>query len=278
MAHPPAERPRSDLVKRTLSSLVMAPPVLVAVQFGSPYFEVLTMVLVAVMAWEWVRLCAGPAARVEVVLLAGALSAAVAVVSLGRPGSAVALVAVGAVAIEVVGHRHLGNRGGTLWLGLGGLYIGLACVAIVWLRYGAGSGRETVLWLLLVVWAVDVGSYAAGRLFGGRKLAPSVSPGKTWAGLVGGLVCAALVGAGAAAVLGRTSLLPLTAASFGIGAMAQAGDLAESWAKRRFGVKDSSHLIPGQGGLLDRVDGLLAAGAAAGAVSALGQRGILTWM
>ncbi|HJQ59034.1 MAG TPA: phosphatidate cytidylyltransferase [Vineibacter sp.] len=144
------------------------------------------------------------------------------------------------------------------WLVLGYAYIGLAVVAAFWLRHDALAGRLTVLWLLATVWATDIFAFFAGRRFGGRKLAPSISPGKTWSGLLGGMAAAAAVSLGFVA---WSSSHWLALAMWGalIAVVSQCGDLAESAMKRRFGLKDSGHLIPGHGGILDRVDGLLAA-------------------
>jgi phosphatidate cytidylyltransferase len=130
-------------------------------------------------------------------------------------------------------------------------------VALIWLRNDAPAGRDLVLWLVVSVWAVDIGAYVAGRLIGGPRLAPSVSPNKTWAGLAGGVGLAAATSAGFAGANGHPHLFGPAALGALLGCTAQAGDLAESWVKRRFGVKDTSGLIPGHGGLLDRVDGLL---------------------
>ena len=125
-------------------------------------------------------------------------------------------------------------------------------------------GAGVVLFLLAVVWSSDVGAYVTGRLFGGPRLAPSISPGKTWSGAAGGLASAVLVGAAAAGLgWGHVGLVMLAAGVLGIAA--QIGDLLESAVKRHFGVKDSGRLIPGHGGLLDRLDGLMAASLVAGA-------------
>ena len=140
------------------------------------------------------------------------------------------------------------------------LYLGLPCLALVSLRQHPESGLEYVLALFVIVWANDIGGYVFGRMIGGARLAPKISPNKTWAGVVGGLGFAVSPqppqwrwsADGVPVVL--AALLALI-----IGAAAQAGDLFESWIKRRFEVKDSGRLIPGHGGVLDRVDGLLAA-------------------
>lgn len=134
-----------------------------------------------------------------------------------------------------------------------------AVLALLWLRHQPSFGRETILWIVLCVWATDIGAYFLGSLAGGAKLAPSISPSKTWSGLVGGMGFSAVVSSacGLAFSAGETPVLAL--AGVAIAVVAQAGDLFESAAKRRAGVKDSGRLIPGHGGLLDRIDGLIAA-------------------
>jgi len=133
-----------------------------------------------------------------------------------------------------------------------------ALVALLWLRHQPTLGRETIIWILACIWATDIGAYFVGRVAGGAKLAPSISPGKTWSGLIGGMAWAAVASAatGYAFDLGET--FPLAFIGAGLAVVGQIGDLLESAAKRHAGVKDSGHLIPGHGGLLDRVDGLVA--------------------
>jgi phosphatidate cytidylyltransferase len=150
---------------------------------------------------------------------------------------------------------------GALFAGLA--YAALAVLALGWLRQNTAEGRAILLFLLFVVWSSDVGAYVAGRLIGGRKLAPSISPGKTWSGAAGGLAAAILVGL-VGALLWRGPVFPAILAAMALGVASQLGDLLESGAKRRFGVKDSGRLIPGHGGLLDRLDGLMAAALLAG--------------
>ena len=145
-----------------------------------------------------------------------------------------------------------------LWAGL--VYVALAYAALLAMRAGP-FGRIDVLFVMAVVWAGDIGAYAAGRQLGGPRLAPDISPGKTWSGAVGGTFCAVLAGAAMAHWAWRAAALAL-----GLSVVAQAGDLLESAIKRRLGAKDSSRLIPGHGGLLDRLDGVLAASPAALAV------------
>ena len=266
----PGARPAAwgDLRKRAISAAVLAPLALLCIWLGAVPWTALLAVGVAGLAWEWVELCgarplAWPGVLVPLaVLAAGAVSAA------DREGLALAVIAAGALAAWAASGRRA--------LALGVPYIALGGIALVWLRSGGAAGRTNVLFVVLLVWASDVGAYAAGRLFGGPKLAPLVSPSKTWAGSAGGLAAAALMGAAVAWAsgggVGRAALL-----AGGLGVACQAGDLLESWIKRRFGVKDSGRLIPGHGGLLDRLDGLLAAApAAALAGLSLGQ-GTLLW-
>lgn len=133
-----------------------------------------------------------------------------------------------------------------------------ALVALLWLRHQPAHGRETILWVLACIWATDIGAYFVGRAAGGAKLAPRISPGKTWAGLVGGMAWAAVASAAIGYAFGLGETVPLAVAGAALAVVGQAGDLLESAAKRRAGVKDSGHLIPGHGGLLDRIDGLMA--------------------
>lgn len=159
--------------------------------------------------------------------------------------------------------------------GLG--WVGVASVALIWLREDGAVGRANLLFLAPVVWASDVGAYAAGRLLGGPKLAPRISPSKTWAGAGGGLLAAMSVGLLLARLLdtGTTARAALVAG--GVGLAAQAGDLLESGLKRRCGAKDSGRLIPGHGGLLDRLDGMLAAAPVAAVLTLVLGRGTLLW-
>lgn len=138
------------------------------------------------------------------------------------------------------------------------LYALGALVALLWLRHQPALGRETVMWIVICVWATDIGAYFLGKLAGGVKLAPRISPGKTWSGLIGGVCWSAVASAavGLAFQQGATFTLALIGVGFAI--VAQVGDLLESAAKRDAGVKDSGSLIPGHGGLLDRIDGLVA--------------------
>jgi phosphatidate cytidylyltransferase len=138
------------------------------------------------------------------------------------------------------------------------LYALAAVVALLWLRHQPALGRQTIVWIVFCIWATDTGAYVVGRAAGGAKLAPRISPSKTWSGLVGGMAWAAVASAAVGYAFGLGETIPLAVIGAGLAAVGQIGDLLESAAKRSAGVKDSGTLIPGHGGLLDRVDGLVA--------------------
>lgn len=253
----------------------MAAVVLVALAAGPTAFAALIGVGVVVLAWEWACLTGGGrfGSIGAVLALAMIVVAAVAAVGHGTLALAVAVLAATILLIlaRATGHAH------PRWIAFGAPYIGVPATALIWLRGDAESGRELILWLLLTVWATDIGAFFAGRLIGGPRLAPRISPKKTWAGLGGAIVASALIGIALARLDSHApSAVVLAAFGAALAVIAQAGDLGESWVKRRFGAKDSSHLIPGHGGLFDRVDGLIAAATAL----ALGQYltgGVLEW-
>jgi phosphatidate cytidylyltransferase len=252
---------RWGLPVRVASALVLAPVAVAALYAGSPYIDGLVLVAAALAAWEWARLCAGsdPARRLGAaggILIAAVVAASLAG-SLGHFSVGGWLLATGAIGGALAAAQT--HRGDPLWHAIGVVYLGAAILAFLWLRQDPLTGRAMVLWLIAVVWATDIGAYLAGRAIGGPRLAPGISPGKTWAGLAGGVAAAALAGAVTAVVLDNGAIAVMMLASGGLAVVAQVGDLFESQLKRRAGAKDSSALIPGHGGVLDRIDGLLAA-------------------
>jgi phosphatidate cytidylyltransferase len=262
----------SSLRLRILSALVLAPLAIAAAWFGRPWLPLVTAVAGAGMAWEWARLCGAGRLRASGIVMIGTVLAAVAAAAtVGVVVGGVVSFA-GAAAAFAMARREPEAP----WLALGALWVALPCVLLLWLARPDDIGPRTVLWIFAVVWSTDIGAYGFGRWLGGPRLAPRWSPRKTWAGLLGGVVCAALAGWATAGVLGLSPALPLVLISAGLAIVEQFGDLAESVAKRRFGVKDSSGLIPGHGGLLDRLDGLLAVIPAVALLSAIGG-GVLTW-
>lgn len=257
MARPEADGRRANLRRRILSAIILAPVVLAAILLGSPWFDLLVLAAAGVLAWEWSRLVEEGRFGAVGLLLLGAVLLGVGVSLVLSPGIGIATVAI-AGAILFGAAAALG-AGRPAWIAAGLVYIALPCIAVLWLRARPATGLDLVLWLMLVTWAADTGAYVVGRSFGGPRLAPRISPGKTWSGFVGGLAAAAIVGGGYAALRGAGD--PAAAASAGIllGLVAAGGDLLESATKRRFHVKDAGAIIPGHGGLLDRVDGLLLA-------------------
>ena len=264
MAQPLSAAKSDALLLRILSAALMAPVAVAAAWFGGPLLAVLTLVAVAIMGWEWGRLTDRGRFGAPGALVAATGIVGTAVATLGSPVAALGTLAAGAAArLAWPGSE----RGANLWAGIGTFWIGIACVSLVWLGADPASGRATLLWLFALVWATDSVAYIVGRWAGGPRLAPRWSPKKTWSGAVAGTAAAGLVGALTAKLLGFSMLSPVFWLSMGLSVAAQAGDLAESAAKRRFGVKDVSSLIPGHGGLLDRLDGMLAALAVAAIVT-----------
>jgi phosphatidate cytidylyltransferase len=153
----------------------------------------------------------------------------------------------------------------------------LPSIGLLWLRGDTLSGAATVLWLLTTVWAIDTAAYAAGKLIGGPKLAPAISPNKTWAGLCGGIAAGALVGSIAGALVSPPEIVDVALLGGVLAIVEQTGDIAESYAKRRFGAKDSGSLIPGHGGLLDRLDGMLAVTSVVVILTLAHGGSVLTW-
>ncbi len=276
----PGAAPRSELALRLISGLVMAALALALTWGGGWWFAALVGAGAAVLGWEWGRLVRG----VSFDALAGLhMAVGVAATAFATAGAllwGLAIVALGALAALAL-RRATG--GGGWFSALGFPYTGLPAIALVWLRSDETFGLAAVLFLFAVVWTSDSMAYATGRLIGGPKLWPRVSPGKTWAGLAGGTASSALMAfAFALALGGPASALALALVGLLLALVSQGGDLVESALKRKFGIKDASGLIPGHGGLLDRVDGLVLAALAA-AVLALavdpGQPGaaLLVW-
>jgi phosphatidate cytidylyltransferase len=265
----PDTRPDAPLLSRLptariVASLCLAPIVVVCILLGDAAFIVLVVAAVTLLAREWLRMCNDGRFFDTIVAFLLPIWAAIASTLLGYPVAAVALLVLGTLVVAIA-------TGGRPWLSGGVLYLGLPGLALVWLRTGFPDGLEIVLWLFLVVWSSDIGAYVAGRLLGGPKLAPRISPNKTWSGAVGGLMFAGVCG-GLFAWLARTSDPAVTVvASIGLSIVAQAGDLAESQMKRHFGVKDTGTLIPGHGGLLDRLDSLLLGAVATAALALTGK-------
>ncbi|MGD9512141.1 MAG: phosphatidate cytidylyltransferase [Geminicoccaceae bacterium] len=243
------------LRQRIASSLVLAIVAVGAAMLGGWWFAALVLIAVAIMSVEWAQLAAAESRwRGFATAIACGPALAIVVLMAGLPGLAALVLALGALGVAALA-ALLGWCEPTRAAG-GVLYVGVPTVALVWLRGSSDAGLHHLLWLLLVIAATDTCAYLVGRIVGGPRLAPRISPGKTWAGLVGGVAGASLLGAVAGQILGVGFALCAVVGA-GLAVIGQAGDLFESFLKRRAGVKDSGHLIPGHGGLLDRIDGLV---------------------
>jgi phosphatidate cytidylyltransferase len=240
---------RSDLGARVMSGAAMLAVALAAIWIGGLAFGVLVAAASMLMLVEWAALVRAERRALIFALVGLAVVLLAGLAQMGdRPWTTVAL-ALGVVIVTGVAMRNAELAGGVA-------YAGLPALALLAIRADPDIGFGLTLWTMAVVWATDIGAYFSGRRFGGLKLAPKISPGKTWAGLLGGMLAAGLVGAALAIYL-----VPARNACFWLGfplaVAAQLGDLFESWLKRRVGVKDSGHWIPGHGGVLDRLDGLV---------------------
>lgn len=264
-----------ELALRIVSSLVILPPIILLFWLGELYFLALVALLAAAMAWEWCNLVspASSSAICRLTGLAAAVLVGVAACSFQQPE---ALLLLGAVPLIYAAAVRVLTGAWILKL-LPGLLIAFCpAFAIYWVREMPGLGLETALWLALSVVVTDVAAYAAGRTIGGPKIWPRVSPNKTWAGLVGGMAGSACFGALLALHIGQAPGLVAVAGAV-IAIVAQAGDFAESALKRTFDVKDSGRLIPGHGGILDRVDGQVTVLPLAAVLILLSGKSILLW-
>lgn len=268
-----------DLKIRIASAAVLAPLVLAAVWFGGWFFAGLLAIAAVLMARETAGLLFGEASLRKSALLA--ITALVALVLAAAELTTAGLAAGAAGLAFALAARSW--TGQPLWPAMIAYpYVVLPLVALIWLRADPALGLTVIFWLLATVWAIDIFAYFAGRFIGGPKLAPKISPKKTWAGLIGGMGGAIAVAVATWMWLGAGSLLALIAIAIVLTVVEQAGDFAESALKRRAGVKDSGNLIPGHGGILDRVDGLVAVALGAALLALMNDAaspaaGVLIW-
>jgi phosphatidate cytidylyltransferase len=256
----------ADLGPRVLSALALISGALGALYVGGDLFALFWLLAAFAVSWEWQSLIDGDMRLARVALGGASLAAAAAFASHGEGWIALASLALFGPLLA-----GLAGPGRRLWACGGLLYAGSLVVSAGLLRQSADYGALAVAWLFAVVWGTDVMAYFGGRAIGGPNLWPRVSPGKTWSGALIGVGSGALFGLGVVLASDRpeAASLPLLAIGVAAAALAQLGDLFESWIKRRFGVKDSSRLIPGHGGVMDRVDGFIFASAFAALLGAL---------
>lgn len=263
---------------------MLAPVALAGAYAGGWVFLGLCAAAAGVILWEWVSLAFGGAD--PRVFLPGVVALLAAAVLVGQqaPAPAIAAIPIGAfvagMAVWVRGRPH---RVPAAWGAAGVGYAGVALVCPAILRSDPKMGLAALLFLFATVWATDITAYLAGRAIGGPLLRPALSPKKTWAGAIGGLIGGVAAGTSVAYASGGTGPAVLGVLALVLSIVAQGGDLFESGVKRRFGAKDASRLIPGHGGVMDRLDGFLAAALVAVLIGSLHQsmaaagQGLLIW-
>ena len=261
---------RSELAARVASGIVLIALALLATFLGGWPFQLLWLLAGLAILVEWTGMIRVEPLRAEQLLGCLGLTATSGLVFSGRPLAGALALGIACIAVVVIG-RHGRDRS---WSVLG---IGYAAVIVIvppYVRDRPELGIVGILWMFAVVWATDIAAYFTGRALGGPKLWPNVSPKKTWSGFIGGLAAAIAAGlAVAAAAMGLDGIPPVSLPLVGLlsalaSVLAQLGDLGESAMKRRFGVKDSGKLIPGHGGVMDRLDGFWAAAAMVGLILA----------
>ncbi len=265
----------SSLWPRILASAILIPAALAAVYLGGWLLALWVAAAGLAMSREWVRIVHREDFGWRLALHALALVVSQALLAIEHPDWALAAILFAAL-IGSVAAQAREERG--VWVILGILFIAVPCLSFVWLRHLAPHGLETVIWLLCVVWATDSAAYIAGSIFGGPKLAPLISPSKTWAGAVAGLAAGTAASIVLAQVAGVAPSWQFIGASVALSFLTQCGDLAESFLKRTFGVKDASDLIPGHGGALDRLDGLIFATLGLAAFVGLAGQSPVSWI
>ncbi len=264
----------ADLKTRIMSAIVMIALSVGTLVAGGPVFTLFWIAAAVAIVWEWQALIGGGRRRPRFFSAAAALAVAGGFAAQLWPERAAAVILCGALVVAL-----LADRGLRVWAGAGVVYAGALELAICAIKppfpplIESQASARAIVWLFAVVWGTDVMAYFGGRLIGGPKLWPRVSAGKTWSGTLVGVASGALLGLAVALFRAQApvSIAPILACGLVAAAFAQAGDLLESSIKRRFGVKDSSRLIPGHGGVMDRLDGFVAAAlfvAALGAVRA----------
>ena len=247
----------SNLQLRIVSGVILAIVVLGLTWLGGWPFRLLAALIGALIFHEWTSV-SGLLRRDRPLFGAAWLLVAIALAALvaGVEGTVVLILAL-VPTLFIAATSFARPLGGLAALGMA--YALLPAISLAFLRSDTVSGLIAILYLFAVVWATDILAYFVGRAIGGPKLAPSISPGKTWSGAVGGAVAAIIAGFAVALAVGHPQPILMAALALPLSVLSQAGDLFESGFKRRYGAKDSGNLIPGHGGVMDRVDGLVAA-------------------
>jgi phosphatidate cytidylyltransferase len=280
-ATPPAAATKwSDLGVRALSALVLIPAVIADVWVGGIWFNLFVALLAVLMAHEWVTLVHRQDSAQFALHAASAMAGALLPLQAGMAGAFGAILVLALLSVMLARAQ---NPDHPKWAYLGVPYVGLPAIALVILRNDPDYGTAAIIWVLVTVWSADTLAYFAGRIIGGPKLAPVLSPKKTWAGLGGAIVGSAAASMIFALVMGLGGLAVLGLIAGALAIVEQGGDLFKSALKRHYGVKDSGRLIPGHGGVIDRVDGLVAVAMAAALIGFLRSgiaatgMGLLVW-
>lgn len=249
--------PGNKLSLRIVSGVALAAAALALTYAGPLPFALMVTAFVAVMAWEWGRLVCSSGIDAAWAIQVGATAAGTLLAAWDCPGCGLLAIVAGTLAVFVLRRMEMGTAQ-SWWAATGVYYVGLPSIALVWIRSDPEFGWVAVLFIFITVWTTDTAAYIFGKSIGGPLLAPDISPKKTWAGFAGGLICATALGSAVLiGVAGAQIWWPVIVLSAAVSLVSQAGDLGESSIKRLFGRKDSSGIIPGHGGVLDRVDGLV---------------------
>jgi phosphatidate cytidylyltransferase len=254
--------------KRLISSLVLAPLVIALVCLGGSLYAALVMLVITAALWEWIRLVDPLSLVPDRYMLCAASLLVMMLMASHHPFFCLLSMALSGGALYLYRRSMIEDALTAQFFTLGIPYLAGSGVAMIYLR-STPSGLVTIIFLLATVWGMDIGAYGAGRLIGGAKMAPTISPNKTWAGFFGGLALAVFLAGLVLLIAGAHSFWTGLVIAAILGAIAQAGDLFKSFFKRRAGVKDCGNLIPGHGGVLDRIDGLVFAALALAVLTAL---------
>ncbi|TYR33808.1 phosphatidate cytidylyltransferase [Mesorhizobium microcysteis] len=258
---------RSNLQERVISGVVLIVAVLALTWAGGIWFRLLSAAIGGAILYEWMAMALPQHRSPHRLVLAVLLAVVLLMLVVGISGTTL-LLALAAATILAATHAAYAKVG--FWPVAGLAYAGLSAISLAALRGGDWAGLAATLFLFAVVWATDILAYFVGKAVGGPKLAPSISPGKTWSGAIGGTLAGIVAGVIVALWVGAAwGVAAMLVTGFALSVVSQLGDLFESSLKRRFGAKDSSQLIPGHGGVMDRVDGLVAAAFAMFVIGAL---------
>ncbi len=280
-----AEEKKDSLKLRVISSIGLGSITLAGVYYGGALFAAVVAFLVVMMSFEWTRMVEGKELTSAFVTLALTGGASIASAAMGYYSFSYGICMVGGLIASVAAHRFLPitppsdhpdkddqssvfhpRRGLKSlipsvrfpWVGFGALYFIAPSIALLWLREDVENGLGLTFLLFFIVWSADIGAYFAGRFIGGPRLSPSLSPMKTWSGAIAGVLAGAACGAlGAGVIFGEGEIGVYVLMGASLGAASILGDMTESAFKRTFNVKDASGLIPGHGGVLDRLDGMI---------------------